>query len=496
MSQEHTDKNLNPETTPKPSEEAPKPERRRPSRAPRTKMRAQDPVVRRNNFDEVNLGFSDEEAKAEAERCLQCKNPTCEDGCPVNVRIKDFILGIIEEDLDRGVLALKDRNALPAVCGRVCPQENQCEKTCVLAKRGEAVAIGALERYLADYDHAKPVDSRVTVTPKPRNGHKVAVVGSGPSGLACAGELSLRGYDVTVFESLHEAGGVLAYGIPEFRLPKSILEEELKALKSARVEFKYNQVVGKIVTANELLDEQGFKAVFIGTGAGLPIFLNIVGENLNGVYSANEYLTRVNFMKAYEFPKTDTPVWRGNKICVIGGGNVAMDAARTAVRLGASEVSLVYRRTKEEMPARVEELHHAIEEGVVVHELSTPLEIEGDQGWATGIRVQKNELGEPDASGRRRPVPIEGEEFLIECDTVIIAVGTRSNPLTREAAPEIKLNDWGFVETDEHGTTSDPRIFAGGDIVTGAATVILAMGAGKRAAAAIDRFISGEDEAN
>lgn len=464
--------------------------RHRPSRGPRNAMPAQDQIERRNNFEEVNLGFSDEEAYAEAMRCLQCKNPTCEQGCPVNVRIKDFIHGIIEGDLASGVEALKDRNALPAVCGRVCPQENQCEKECILAKKGTSVAIGGLERYLADWDYAQEESKKYKPHPKAPNGKKVAVVGSGPAGLACAGELAQRGYEVTILESLHEAGGVLAYGIPEFRLPKSILKQELDALTDLGVKIEFNQVVGKITNTDELLDEEGYSAVFLGTGAGLPTFLDIEGENLNGVYSANEYLTRVNFMKASEFPKSDTPVWRGHEICVIGGGNVAMDAARTAVRLGAHHVSLVYRRTQAEMPARIEELHHAIEEGVIVHELSGPIMIEGDQGWVTGIRVQKMELGEPDASGRRSPVPIEGEIDVIPCDTVIIAVGTRANPLTVEVAPNIELNKRGFVVADESGQTSDPRVFAGGDIVTGAATVILAMGAGKKAAAAIDEFLS------
>ena len=461
----------------------------RPSREPRHHMETQDPSKRINNFEEVALGFTPEMAAAEANRCLQCKVPTCELGCPVNVRIKDFVRGIIEDDMCGAVSALRDKNALPAVCGRVCPQEKQCEEACILAKKGEAVAIGGLERYVADWDRAQPADKRCNITPQPRNGKKVAVIGSGPSGLACAGELSLLGYEVIVFESLHTAGGVLAYGIPEFRLPKSILEDEVNALRTARVTFKFDQVMGKIATANELLDEQGFEAVFIGTGAGLPTFLNIPGENHNGVYSANEYLTRVNLMKAYEFPKTDTPIWHGHRVAVVGGGNVAMDAARTALRLGAQDVFLVYRRTEAEMPARLEEVSHAKEEGVQIKELCAPLEILGSEGWCSGLRVGKMELGEPDASGRRRPIPVEGEEYVIECDTVISAVGTRANPLTPEIS-DVEMTARGYIEADENGATSDPRIFAGGDIVTGAATVILAMGAGKKAAHAIDKFLS------
>lgn len=465
-------------------------ERRRPSREPRHAMPEQAAKVRAHNFDEVGLGYSDELAKAEAERCLQCKNPTCEQGCPVNVRIKDFIAGIITDDLPAGVAALKDRNALPAVCGRVCPQESQCEAACVLAKKGDPVAIGRLERYLADWDRALPAERRNRTKPHPKKGKKCAVVGSGPSGLACAGELSLLGYDVTVFEAFHTGGGVLAYGIPEFRLPKSILKDEIDSLVKAGVEFEYNSVVGKIITADELINEDGFDAVFLGTGAGLPTFLNVPGENHNGVYSANEFLTRVNLMKAYEFPKYDTPIWRGRRVAVIGGGNVAMDAARTALRLGADSVFLVYRRSQAEMPARLEEVHHALEEGVQIKELCAPLAIEGNQGWCTGLRVAQMELGEPDESGRRRPVAVPDAEFVIECDTVITAVGTRANPLVAEAAESVELNKWGYIVADEDGRTSDPRIFAGGDIVTGAATVILAMGAGKRAAHAMDEYLS------
>lgn len=461
----------------------------RPSREPRHHMETQEPKARIDNFREVALGFTPDEAVAEANRCLQCKNPTCEQGCPVNVRIKDFIRGIIDDDMCGAVAALRDKNALPAVCGRVCPQEKQCEASCVLAKKGDAVAIGGLERYVADWDRAQPAKVRCKIQPHPRNGKKVAVIGSGPSGLACAGELSFLGYEVIVFESLHTAGGVLAYGIPEFRLPKSILEDEVAQLRTARVDFKFNQVMGKIATAQELLEEQGFSAVYIGTGAGLPTFLGIPGENNNGVYSANEFLTRVNLMKAYEFPKADTPIWRGNRVAVVGGGNVAMDAARTALRLGAQDVYLVYRRTEAEMPARLEEVEHAKDEGIQIKELCSPIEIVGNDGWCKGLRVGKMRLGVPDESGRRRPIPVEGEEFVIECDTVISAVGTRANPLTPEIS-DIEMTDRGYIVADENGATSDPRIFAGGDIVTGAATVILAMGAGKKAAHAIDEYLS------
>lgn len=476
--------------TPDTQSQQPQPERHRPSREPRHAMPEQPAAVRAKNFDEVGLGYTDELAYAEAMRCLQCKNPTCEQGCPVSVKIKEFIGEVIAGNLPESVRALKERNALPAVCGRVCPQESQCEAACVLAKKGEAVAIGRLERYVADWDRAREASQRNRTKPHPKTGKKCAVVGSGPAGLACAGELSLLGYDVTVFEAFHTGGGVLAYGIPEFRLPKAILKDEIDSLAAAGVKFEYNQVVGKITDTDELLNELGFDAVFMGTGAGLPTFLGIPGENHNGVYSANEFLTRVNLMKAYEFPTYDTPIWRGRNVAVIGGGNVAMDAARTAVRLGASKVMLVYRRTEAEMPARREEIHHAKEEGIVIRELCAPLEVVGNEGWCTGLRVAQMQLGEPDESGRRRPVTVEGAEFTIECDTVISAVGTRANPLVAQAAPHVSLSKWGYIEADDQGRTSDVRVFAGGDIVTGAATVILAMGAGKDAAHAIDEFLS------
>ena len=477
---------LSPEAT---TTAAPAPtERRRPSREPRHAMPEQNPIRRARNFSEVNLGYTPELARAEAERCLQCKNPTCEAGCPVGVHIRDFIGAVIADDMPSSIEWLKKRNALPAVCGRVCPQESQCEAQCILAKRGEPVAIGRLERYVADWDNARPVEERYATEPAPASGHKVAVIGSGPAGLACAGELALRGHAVEVFESLHTGGGVLAYGIPEFRLPKAILGEEIGALERLGVTFHYNEPVGKITDARELLEEDGFDAVFIGIGAGLPLFLEIPGENLNGVYSSNEFLTRVNFMHASDFPTYDTPIWWGHSVVVVGGGNVAMDAARTAVRMRAGQVTIVYRRTEAEMPARNEEIHHAKEEGVQIHELCGPLAIEGNTGWVTGLRVQRMELGEPDASGRRRPVPIEDSEETIPCDTVIIAVGTKAHKQLVEIT-DAKLNARGYLATDEDGRTSDPRIFAGGDIVTGAATVILAMGAGKKAAAAIDEFL-------
>lgn len=464
-----------------------RPTRHRASREPRHAMANQAPNQRINNFNEVALGYTLDQARAEAKRCLQCKNAPCEAGCPVEVRIKDFIMEIINEDLSTGVAILKERNALPAVCGRVCPQETQCEAKCVLAKRGEPVAVGRLERFLADWDRSRPADQRNKTQIQACKHKRVAVVGSGPAGLACAGELSLRGYYVEVFESLHAPGGVLAYGIPEFRLPNYILEDEVEALRHARVTFHMNAPIGTVASCEELLEE-GFHAVFIGVGAGLPKFMNIPGENLNGVYSANEFLTRVNLMHAYEFPKWDTPVQRGRSVVVIGGGNVAMDAARTALRLGAEEVTLAYRRTQAEMPARIEEVEHAIEEGVKLAELSAPLEVMGQDGWVTGLRLQKMQLGRADASGRRRPEPIEGEEYIHACDTVVSAIGTSAHPHMHQVA-DVEVSQWGYLEVNQDGQTTNPRIFAGGDIVTGSATVIEAMGAGKSAAIAIDEML-------
>ncbi|MBC7266664.1 MAG: NADPH-dependent glutamate synthase [Coriobacteriia bacterium] len=463
--------------------------RRRPSRAPRTPMPERDPIERVSDFDEVALGYSEEQALAEADRCLQCANPTCIAGCPVNIDIKSFIARILERDYAGGVEVIKERNALPAVCGRVCPQEDQCEAACVLARKGEPVAIGRLERFLGDYDLSCDLEHRCQPEVGPDSGRRVAVVGSGPAGLACAGELRRFGHAVTVFESLHAPGGVLTYGIPEFRLPKSIVAAEIEALRMMGVEIVTDAVIGAIHTLDELMSEQGFDAVFIGVGAGLPVFLSVPGENLNGVYSANEFLTRVNLMRAYEFPKADTPVWRGRKVAVVGGGNVAMDAARTAKRLGAEQVFLVYRRSEEEMPARREEVHHAREEGIEFKMLCSPQEIVGKDGWVTGMVVTDMELGEPDESGRRAPVCVVGSEHTIDCDTVIVAVGTRANPLLTKAAPGLEVSSRGYILTDEDGATSLPGVFAGGDIVTGSATVILAMGAGKRAARAIDRYL-------
>jgi len=463
--------------------------RHRPSRAPRTAMPEQPAAERAQNFEEVSLGYSLEEAIAEANRCLQCKNATCIDGCPVNIDIKSFIGNIIDGEYSSAVAVLKERNALPAVCGRVCPQEEQCEASCVLAKKGESVAIGRLERWLGDFDLACDLDHRCVPVLAPATGKRCAVVGSGPAGLACAGELARLGHEVTIFESLHAPGGVLTYGIPEFRLPKAIVEAEIDMLIQMGVKIECDVVVGASVTVGELLAEEDFDAAFVGSGAGLPVFMGIPGENLNGVYSANEFLTRVNLMGAYEFPTADTPVWRGRKVAVVGGGNVAMDSARTALRLGAEEVFLVYRRTADEMPARREEVHHAQEEGVEFKMLCSPLEIRGHDGFVTGIVATRMELGEPDASGRRAPVCVLDSDFVIECDTVIMAVGTRANPLLSKAAPDLELTSRGYIVTDDEGATSIPGVFAGGDIVTGAATVILAMGAGKRAARAMDGWL-------
>ena len=464
-------------------------QRHKPSREPRHPMPERAANVRAKDFEEVTLGYSREEAVAEAMRCLQCKNPTCIEGCPVNIDIKSFIGCIIDGDWADGVAVLKERNALPAVCGRVCPQEDQCEASCVLARKGEPVAIGRLERFLGDFDLACDLDARCVIQVAPPTGFRCAVVGSGPAGVACAGELARLGHDVTVFESLHAPGGVLTYGIPEFRLPKAIVQTEIAALDSIGVKIVTDAVIGAEYTVDELLSEEGYDAVFLGSGAGLPAFMGIPGENLNGVYSANEFLTRVNLMRAYEFPKADTPVWRGRKVAVVGGGNVAMDSARTALRLGAQEVFLVYRRTEDEMPARGEEVEHAREEGVEFKMLCSPTEIVGHDGFVTGIVATRMELGEPDTSGRRAPVCVLGSEFAIDCDTVIMAIGTKANRLLCKAAPNVDVSSRGYVLTDADGATSQTGVFAGGDIVTGSATVILAMGAGKRAAQAMDGWL-------
>ena len=469
---------------------------KKPPRPPRQKMPEQSPDVRVKNFNEVPFGYSPETAQVEASRCLQCKNAPCQGGCPVEVKIPEFIKRVCDGDfLGAARLVLQD-NSLPAICGRVCPQETQCELYCVLGKKGEPVAIGRLERFVADYarEHGgDEPDKTVSVPTCEPTGKRVAIVGAGPAGLTCAGDLVQLGHDVTIFEAFHKSGGVLVYGIPEFRMPKHIVQAEVDALKKLGVKIELNSVIGKIDTVDELLNEEGFDAVFIGTGAGLPNFMGIPGENLSGVYSANEYLTRANLMKAYRFPEYDTPIIRGRRVGVIGGGNVTMDSARTALRLGADEVLLVYRRSRVEMPARIEEIHHAEEEGVRFNLLTNPVEILGDEeGRVRGMRCIRMKLGEPDDSGRRRPIPIEGSEFEMELDTVIVAIGNTPNPLIPATTPDLELGWKGTIKADpETGQTSKPRVFAGGDIVTGAATVIEAMGAGKRAARAIHKMLTG-----
>ena len=450
----------------------------------RTVMREQDPVERGRNFREVPYGYSEQEAINEAKRCLQCKKPLCVQGCPVNVKIPEFIALIAEGKFIEAARKIKETNALPAICGRVCPQEEQCEVRCILGKKGDAVSIGNLERFAADYEreHGQVEIPQV----KPSNGKKVAIVGSGPAGLTCAGELVKEGFGVTIFEALHEAGGVLVYGIPEFRLPKAIVKTEIEYLQRLGVKIEKNFVVGKTATIDELLNEEGFDAVFVGSGAGLPSFMKIKGENHIGVYSANEYLTRSNLMRAYE-NQAQTPVMKGKRAVTVGGGNVAMDAARTALRLGAEKSMIVYRRSEAEMPARKAEIHHAKQEGIEFNLLCNPLEIyANEQGFVTGMRCVRMQLGEPDASGRRRPVVIPGSEFEIPCDVVIIAIGNSPNPLIPSTTPDIEVSKHGTIVADtESGRTTKKKVYAGGDIVTGAATVILAMGAGKSAARSI-----------
>ena len=457
----------------------------------KTEMPTQDPMVRNRNFAEVALGYTDEMAVEEASRCLNCKHKPCVAACPVAIDIPGFVGRIAEGDPEGAYKVLSEATALPAVCGRVCPQESQCEGKCVRGLKGESVGIGRLERYAADYHrkHSQETPKR----PAP-NGHKAAVIGAGPGGLTCAGELAKMGYQVTVFEALHMAGGVLVYGIPEFRLPKRIVQDEIEGLKALGVEIITNAVAGKTITVDELFD-MGYEAVFIGSGAGLPNFMGIPGESLKGVYSANEYLTRVNLMKAYE-PDSATPIQRGRRVAVVGGGNVAMDAARSALRLGAETVYIVYRRSLEEIPARHEEVEHAQEEGVVFKTLCNPVEILGDdKGWVTGVRCVEMTLGEPDASGRRSPVVKEGSEFTLEIDTLIMAIGTSPNPLLRKTTPGLEVDRRGCLITyGEGGQTSREGVFAGGDAVTGAATVILAMGAGKNAAKAMDQYIRGKNK--
>ncbi len=442
--------------------------------------------VRNKNFKEVALGYTPEQAMDEAERCLNCKNKPCMNGCPVMVHIPEFISKVKVGDFEGAYQVISESSSLPAVCGRVCPQESQCEKYCIRGIKGEPVAIGRLERFVADYHNANCKEKAV----KPEsNGMKVAVIGSGPSGLTCAGDLAKKGYEVTVFEAFHLAGGVLVYGIPEFRLPKTIVQKEIDTLKELGVKIETNMVIGKVISIEELIKEYDFKAVFIGSGAGLPKFMNIPGENLIGVYSANEFLTRINLMKAYK-DDASTPIIHGKKVVVVGGGNVAMDAARCAKRLGG-DVHIVYRRTLDELPARKEEVEHAMEEGIIFDLLTNPTEIKGDEkGWVSAITCIKMELGEPDASGRRRPVAIVGSEFDIEADVVIMALGTSPNPLIKATTEGLEVNRHGGIITDENGATSVQAVYAGGDAVTGAATVILAMGAGKTAAKAIDEYLN------
>ena len=458
---------------------------------PRQPMPEQDSIERSRNFKEVNLGFTEELAKMEALRCLQCPKEVCVEGCPVGIKIKDFINLVAEGDYLGAAAKIKEDNMLPAICGRVCPQEEQCEAKCVVGVKGEPIAIGRLERFVADYEREH--GGLKTPETKPKTGKKVAIIGSGPSGLSCAGDLIQMGHDVTVFEALHELGGVLIYGIPEFRLPKDIVKTEIESLKNLGVDFQTNAVIGFTDTIDELM-QNGYDAVFIAVGAGLPYFLNVDGENLNGVYSSNEFLTRVNLMKAYKFPEYDTPVFnvKNKNVAVFGGGNTAMDAVRTSKRLGAKKASIVYRRSDLEMPARKEEIHHAKDEGIEFLYLANPKKFIGDEnGWLTGVELIKMELGEPDASGRRKPVPIEGSNYILDIDMAVIAIGNGSNPIIQQTTPELQFNKWGNILVNEETmATSKKGVFAGGDIVTGGATVILAMGAGRKAAIAINEYLS------
>ena len=450
-------------------------------------VREQAPKVRATNFDEVCLGYNADEAMEEASRCINCKNAKCMQGCPVSINIPAFVHEVKEGNFEKAYQIISESSALPAICGRVCPQESQCEGKCIRGIKGEAISIGKLERFVADWARENGIRP---AAPAEKNGKKVAVIGSGPSGLTCAGDLAKLGYDVTIFEALHEAGGVLVYGIPEFRLPKlDVVAKEVENVKALGVKIETNVIIGRSITIDELMDEEGFEAVFIGSGAGLPMFMGIPGETAKGVFSANEYLTRNNLMKAFR-EDYDTPIVHGKKVAVVGGGNVAMDAARTALRLGA-EVHIVYRRSEEELPARVEEVHHAKEEGVQFDLLTNPVEILEEDGWVKGIKCVRMELGEPDASGRRRPVPVEGSEFVIDVDTVIMSLGTSPNPLISSTTEGLEVNKWKCIVADEeHGKTSKEGVYAGGDAVTGAATVILAMGAGKAGARGIDEYLS------
>ena len=456
----------------------------------KVKMPEQDPNIRNRNFLEVALGYTEEMAKEEAQRCLQCKNKPCVEGCPVNVQIPEFIKLVAEGRFEEAYDKVRETNSLPAICGRVCPQESQCENLCVRAKKGESVGIGRLERFVADWYMANK-EARVEKPEKLKR--KVAVIGSGPAGITCAGDLAKLGYDVTVFEAFHTPGGVLMYGIPEFRLPKALVQKEIDTVRQLGVEIRTNMVIGKVLSLDELA-EHGYEAIFIGSGAGLPSFMGIPGENLNGVYSANEFLTRINLMKAYKFPECDTPVKVGRNVAVVGGGNVAMDAARSAKRLGAEKVYIIYRRSEKEMPARLEEVHHAKEEGIIMKLLTNPTRIIGtEDGWVKGMECVEMELGEPDASGRRRPVVKQGSEHIVELGTVIIAIGQSPNPLITSTTPGLETQKWGgIIVNEETGATSKEGVYAGGDAVTGAATVILAMGAGKNAARAIDGYLRGK----
>ena len=457
-------------------------------KVPRQKMLEQKPEDRIKNFDEVPFGYTPELARLEAGRCLQCKKPKCIDGCPVEIDIPAFIQLISEGDFIGAAHKLKEQNSLPAICGRVCPQEDQCEKVCILGKKDEPVAVGRLERFAADWERAQ---GEIEIPEKdPPTGKRVAVVGSGPAGLTLGGDLIKKGHEVTIFEALHKTGGVLVYGIPEFRLPKAIVQAEVDYLAQLGVEIKAGYVIGRIKTVDELFEE-GYDAIFLGLGAGLPLFMNIPGENLCGIYSANEYLTRSNLMKAYLFPEYDTPIAKGKNVAVLGAGNVSMDSARTALRLGADTVRIVYRRSRVEMPARIEEIHHAEEEGVEFHLLTTPIRFMGDDdGWVTGMECIRMELGEPDESGRRRPIPIKGSEFTMDCDLVVVAIGAGANPLLPTTTPGLELNKRGYIVADEKdGKTTKKGVWAGGDIVTGSATVILAMGAGRQAANSIHEYL-------
>lgn len=457
----------------------------RPDRNP---MPSQEPNVRNKNFDEVALGYTEEMAINEAERCLNCKNPLCRNGCPVQIDIPAFIQKVAQGKFEEAYQIIAKSSSLPAVCGRVCPQETQCEGKCVRGIKNEPVAIGRLERFVADYHNAHCTEKQMKPT---SNGHKVAVVGSGPSSLTCAGDLAKKGYDVTVFEALHVAGGVLVYGIPEFRLPKSIVSKEIEGLKEIGVKIQTNVVIGKSITIDELMQEEGFEAVFVGSGAGLPRFMNIPGESLNGVYSANEFLTRVNLMKAY-LPNSHTPIKHAKNVAVVGGGNVAMDAARSAKRLGAENVYIVYRRSKDELPARHEEVEHAEEEGIIFKLLSNPIEILPDENhFVGGIKCIEMELGEPDESGRRRPVPKKDSEFVLDVDCVIMSIGTSPNPLIKSTTKGLEVNNRGGIIVDENEMTTKEGVYAGGDAVTGAATVILAMEAGRAGARGIDEYLNG-----